>query len=571
MSLTLNGKTKYVPGVYGQVNVITSGATAIPNFNGLLIVGSAKQGIPYNAGKGYEVIRSFTSVSDAKAFYGDSDLVNAMAEAKKGGAGMVYLLNPAPLTQAKVTIKDTNTTPKNLFDLKPVFYGAAGNDIRVDISQSGNNLTISITPPKDTHYIAEDLDATGKVNVLLDSVSGLSVGDIIKSVDNNSTSVTTHTITDIDTQNNRITVDTAITSKTRAAYGRIFKHDTDNKKSKTWDKTISGLLNSILLWLNQTGYVVAEKQESYDGDITLIETISEYLGLISGATKGTSPTATETAEGDFVNCALTLDRLLEEFTSYTGGRVRIVNVVSGKPEVHGAFLSLANSVRTNEYPIVVVSGCELGDINLPKTNSSHPIQRAKGLNSDDFVLAGMGYNKLPAYKSLACQFAGLLSASRVEKNLTKDPITANEVEYFFGGYNRDTDTAAFVQAGVLVVETTKQGFVIAQAVNTYQKQESIWNASDDKTYLVQQRQIVDYVYEGFRSGMQVIAGSENLTEVTATALALGILDRFLSEGVIVDRKIVSVERVGNAIIVRPAITPIDATDFVGFELQVTIH
>lgn len=569
--ITIDGKTRTVPSVYGSIKVINSGSKAIPPFNGLLIVGNARQGVPYNAGKGYEVITAHSNLSDVRALYGDSDLSVAFAEAQKGGAGMVYLLNPAPLTKAGFTVKDTNVSPKSLFNLVPVSAGAPSNDIRLDVTNSGGVITITFTPVKDVHFLTADLDGTGSKTFSLDSLSGLAVGDVVKIADNDSVTYQSGTITDLDQINKRVILDTTITSVTQAKYARLFKQDLDNKKQKSWNATDAGLLNSIISWINATGLFTVTRPSNFDGDITLINgTYADYLMKLPSATKGTSPVATETVGGDFDLCAGALPKLLEEFTSFTGGRIRVINLVSGVGAVHSTYLGLASTLRTNQYSVVVVAGCNAGDINLQKNDNDYPIVRAKALNSDDFILAGMGLNDQPAYKSLAPQVAGMISANRIERNLTRDPINAVKVEYFFGEFNKESHTAPMLNAGVLIVETTKQGFVLSQAVNTYQKRDSIWNASDKKSYLIQQRQIVDYVYEGYKSAMETGVGSEGFTETVAVTIGLGTLDRFLADGVITDRKIVEVTRVGNAIITKPAITPLDATDFVGFELQVEI-
>lgn len=569
MPLTINGSTKQVPDVYGSIKVLNSGSATAPSFNGLLIIGSARQGIPYNAGKGYEVIKGFSSIADAKTFFGESDLVSGGSEAKKGGAGLVYFLNTAPLTRGQVTIQDSNTTPKNLFDLKPVSYGAVGNDIRLDITNNSGVISITQTPVKDAHFILQDLDATGSKVVKLDGLSGLAVGDNIKAIDNASATASNHVITDIDYQNNKIVLDVAITSKTQNQFARIFKLDTDNKKTKSWNITDSGLLQSIIDWFNTTGLFEVSRPINYDGDITMIQgTYANHFGLLSGATKGTSPIATAT---DWQGCANSLEKLLEEFTAFSGGKIRIVNILTPDATIHGQFLATAMSSRTNQHPLQIIAGCEKDDILLQKNNSNYPIQRAKGLNSDDFILAGIGYDDKPAYLSLAPQFAGMLSANPIQKNLTKDSIVANKVEYFFGEYNKETETAPMINAGVLVVQTEKSGFTIALATNTYQKRETIWNVSDKKTYLVQQRQIVDYVFDAYKEGMQSLVGTENVTEVIASAVGLNILDQKIAEGVITDRKIVSSYRVGNAFVTVPEITPLDATDFIGFELRVAIN
>ena len=572
MPITINGVTKQVPDVYGSVKILNSGASAIPNFNGLLIVGSARQGMPYTAGTGYQTILPFTNVADALAYYGESDLVSAMAEAKKGGAGVVNLLNTAPITKSSFTFMDTAGTPKALFDIIPVSYGAPSADTVITCTNTGGVITITIVPVKNVHFITTDLDATGAKTIALDGVSGLAVGDAIKTVDNASASYQSVNITDIDTINNKIIVDTTVVTRTQANYARILKLDTDNKRTRTWNTTDTGLLNSIMNWFTATSLFTVTRGSTYVGDITLINgTYNNALGLLASATKGTSPVATETVGGDFVLCASTLPRMFEEYTSFTKNRIRIVNVISSDLSyVHGAFLALASTQRQNQYSIQVVAGCALGDVNLAKSAPAYPIMRAKSLNSDDFILAGTGYDGMPPYKSLAPQFAGMLSANAVKRNLTADSVVATSVEYFFGDFNKETETTPMLASGVLIIQTDKSGYSIAQAVNTYQKHDAIWNISDKKTYLIQQRQIVDYVYETYRLGMNASVGTEGLTPITASSMGLDILDGLMVEGVITDRKIAYAKQVGNAIITAPSVTPLNAVDFIGFELLVAI-
>lgn len=572
MPLFLAGKRYDVPGVYGAIEVVNLGSVTLPAFNNLLIIGSARQGLPSTATgkKAHEFIYSTASISDAKDRFGVSDITDALEYAKAGGAGVVHLVNIAAITQASATIQDNDSVPADTFDVTPKdkYWGAPGNDIKLTIATASNVITVTITPPKNHRFLTADAATTSK-EITLESVDGLYVGKAIKIWDNAAASVQSTTITAVDTVNKKVTLaDNPAAAYTTANYARIFEEDSGNKEVYTFADTVS--ISEFINTIN-AGNIITLDRSTYTGLVP--QTLSaSYIQEITDATLGTSPVATETSGGDFDTFAESAVQYLEEFRNFTKVRIRILNIISKSSAVHAVYNTLANDLRNNyQMSVQVVAGVASGDIALATSENDHPVNRAKALNSDDFILAGMGINDIAAYKSFAPLVAGMMSGNTVKRNLTGDVVSATKVEKFFGVANRESETAVFVNAGVLIIGTDPDGFSIVQGVNTWQNHDNIWTEDGAHTYLIQQRQIVDFVFEGYSLQMKEGVGADNFTPTRASQKGLGILQVYQDEGFITGKKMLKAWREGNAVKTRPEISPIGTTDFVGFEMVVLIE
>lgn len=570
MPITIGGKTYDVPGAYGTIEVVNLGSVALPAFNNLIFVGSARKGLPSTTSatrKSYEFIKSFSSINDAKDWFGSSDLTRAMEYAKLGGAGVVHLVNIAPLTNGLATILDNQGIPVSTFDIVPKdkYFGAAGNDISITIATASGKPTITIIPPKLTKFLAVNA-LTTSTWLTLDDVEGLAVNQSIKLWSNASSGTQVTTIAEIDAVNNKIRIaDLPTAAYATADYARIFLEDIDRQEVKTFDSTAT--ITDIINWIN-SGSILTASRNNYSGIVptTLAKT---FFQTITGATKGTSPVAIETGGGSFDTFAAGAGQFFEQFTNYTKVRIRLLGLLSSSASVHAVYKALAADLRINmQYSIQIVTGCALGDIAL--TSGTDPITRAKALNSDDVILAGMGINGKAAYMSLAPLYAGMISANSVLKNFTSDIVAATTVEKFFGESNKATETVNYLTNGVLIVGTGANGFFIVQGVNTWQNHATVWTEDGAHSYLTMQRQIVDFVYEGYKNQMQEGVGADGYGPEAASAQGLAILDNYLREGFITSRRMLNAWREGNAVKTKPEIIPRDATDFVGFVLVVKI-
>lgn len=570
MPLSINGKTYTVPGVYGTVEVINLGSVTLPAFNNILVIGKAKKGIPYNATgkKGYEVIKAFTSLTAAREYYGGSELVTAIDYAKRGGAGVVYALNVCPLTNASATIQDNVGIPVNTFDIVPRedYFGAAGNDISITIATASSKPTITIIPPKLTKFLASNASISSKV-ITLENIEGLQIGQTILITDATASAPQSTSIIEIDTVNLTVTLNDLPTAAYAASgYARIYQENTDKQEVKTFESTVT--ITEIIAWIN-SGQILTADRKNYTG-IVPTTLAKKNIQNITSATKGTSPTATETSGGDFDLLAGKMPVTIEEFQNYTSVRLRISAVITSNATVHAVYKTLAITLRTNQNSIQTVVGAAKGDILLAESEAGHPIPRAKALNSADVIFAGMGIDSKAAYLTSAPLYAGMMSTSSVKRNFTNDSVNAMTVEKFFGESNKETDTKKYLAAGVLVFGSGKNGYYVIRGVNTYQNQDTIWNEQDKVSYLTQQMQIVDYVYEGYKQQMNEGVGADDFDETAARVKGLAVLQKYLDDKFITDRKMLKVYREGNAIVTEPQIAPIEATDFIGFKLKVLI-
>ena len=568
MPLTIGSKTWTVPGAYGTIEVINLGSVSLPAFNNIIFVGSSRRGLPSTSSatrKSYEFIKSFSSLADAQDFYGSSILTQAFQEAQIGGAGVINLVNVAPLTNGLATVKDNAGTPVTTFDIVPEdkFFGSAGNDISLTISTASSNTTFTIIPPKLTKWLTAYASTTSTW-LSPENVEGLAVNQAIKLWDNSASAPQATTIMEIDSTNLKIRIaDLPTSAYAASAYARIFLEDTDHQEVATFASTAS--ITDVISFINK-GSTFNATRGVYTGAVptTLTKT---YFQTFTGATKGTSPVATDSASGSYDTFAASAGQWFATFTNYTGVRIRILGLLDSAAAEHLVYSGLALTLRTNnQYSIQVVSGCALGDILL--SSGTDPITRAKALNSDDFILAGMGYDGKAAYLSLAPRFAGMMSANSVLHNFTNDSISATTVEYLLGASNVDV-TAKFLAAGVLVIGTGAN-FYIVQGINTWQNQATRWTSDGAHTYKIMQRQIVDYVYEGYKTQMNRVVGADGYGPAVASAQGLSILNKYERGGFITDYKMVDAWRDGDAVLTKPNIVPAEETDFVGWILQVTV-
>ncbi len=570
MPITIGSKTHHVPGFYGIIEVVNLGNTALPAFNNLIMVGSSKKGIPFNitGKKGYEVIKTFASINEAKEFYGVCDLTKAAEFAKEGGAGVIHFVNVASLTPFSAVLKDNQSASKTVCGIAPAdkFYGASGNDISITIATTSNKTTITIIPPKLTKFLSANASTSSKV-ISLDDVEGLFIGQSVKLVDNTHALQST-SIVSINSANNKVELaDLPSSAFATSGYARIFQEDTGHQETKAFDGTSTA--DDVVSWIN-SGKVLKAERGNNEGVVptTLAKT---YVMSLPGATKGTSPAATETSGGSFDAFANSAMQLFEEFTNFTKVRLRLLNLLSSDSSVHAVYNALAKSLRNKQYSIQVISGVALGDIDKAKSNADHPINRAKSINSGDFILAGMGKDNKAAYLSSAPFVGGIMSSSSVKRNLTNDVVSALKVEKFFGESNKETETEQYLKSGVLLIGTGKNGYYLIQGVNTYQNHSKIWNEEDDTSYLIQQRQIVDYFFESYKEQMEQGVGADGYDTTIARTQGLGVIKTFIDDGFLTDGKMLKVWKEQNAIYTKPQIKPIDATDFVGGIVQVLIE
>jgi len=558
MPIFIDGKSYFVPDVYGATQVVNLASGAIPAFNGLLMIGKAKKGIPYDGGLGQEVIKAYSDPNSLIKDFGRGDLVTAFKQAKKQGAGVIYVVNVAKTTQTKATI--VNAT-KSVFDVTTKGYGQETKDIQFSVVTADTKRVISVKPVKNVFFINKAVLATD-TTIFFEDVEGLAVGDFKVMT---ATGIADVKILEVNV-NGKFAVLSVAVGKAIASGNNIFQVDEDNEETYTVASTDP--IEMIIEKVNAGSKLVTlERKVAYDG---VIADMDSYVGEIASATKGTSPNPTEIVGGDWDILAGKLPQLFEEFSNFTKARVRLVNILTPNASIHAIYRDLATTLRGLYYSIKVIAGCDKGDIEKATSDTAHPIKRAKALNSDEITLAGMGVDDLPAYLSLAPQYAGILQANSVKHNITWDNIVAGIVEKFFGESNKETETATYLQNGVLIARTGANGFFIAQAVNTYQNQANIWDMSNERTYLDMQRQIADFAFEVIRKELLGGVGNEAYSLSYGMKRVSGVIETLVKEGILKGGSVESGKTESGAMYIVPTIIPAESIDFIGFTMKIII-
>lgn len=547
-------RTNGIPGGYANVSVINIGAATAPGFNALLIVGSARGGIPYDVGTGDKAIKAFSSEADAIDYYGKSPLTDALGYAKNGGAGTVHLLNAANLTRAEIVLADA--VAANTLKLVANKYGAAENDIKVTIATDGTDVTMTLTPPKDTIFLTADSGTTSK-QLNVEHTANIAAGDTIYLVANNVATPQAMTVVAVDPDNKRIEVSAvATTDSTTAQYARIFKTDTSNEEVYTY--TTSTTVTDLIAEIN-SGNLFTASRESYSGNLPADQS-AEYFQNLTSATPGTSPVATTSGDGDFDLVKAGLSQQLDEYENATGTQMRIISVVASEAAVHAVFAGLANERRALMKPVLIVVGTALADIDASTSASNYPAKRAENLNNDSVILCGMGINGDAGYQSFAPYFAGMIAASAPNSNLTNDSLSVASVEKTISSTNEVSLLKPLLAKGVVVPRYTNAGVVIARAISTLQENSTEWTLSNT-TFLIQQRQIVDYVLKAGLAVITVFSGTN--AEVIDVRMALDqMLSTAVTQGLIVDYSFLPGTKDGDTITVTPVVSPTVGVDFV---------
>lgn len=141
MGFQFNGKTYNVPGVYSLLQVVRQGGVNLPDFNVGVIIGKSMKGAPYTStsgDKGSEIILAYNDANALAKDYGYDDIYDLFKQAQGQGAGVIFVLNAQPNTQASATLVDASDVASLTAKAAPKNYGVFGNDIQIGVADSGN-------------------------------------------------------------------------------------------------------------------------------------------------------------------------------------------------------------------------------------------------------------------------------------------------------------------------------------------------------------------------------------------------------------------------------------------------
>ena len=380
MPLTLpNGQTFFVPGVFAVTQVVNESGTDVPVFNVGVIIGKQQKGVPYTQGiqngsvppvmTADQFILPFTNSADLAAEGGDSgdnDILTMFGYAKAQGAGTVFTLNVNPLTALSgVAINNNAGTPALSLTAKSVGFGAEANDIQLTIASSIHTI---VPPMKETFFTADSLTTDTTVHV--GNAGKYQAGASVYATDNSATAPIPLTVLSVDPVNNTVTFTTTVgTALTKAHYARLFML---NSAGAVTSSALTDS-NALTSFYSNNGILTAAVVAGVTPPTTLAAT---FLGTVAGATQATSPTATST---DWSAIANNFQRWNTEFAIINQVYIRYLLLGTSDSTNHAAFSALATSMAGINKPIICISGCALGDINLTFERCLLPDQTGKGI------------------------------------------------------------------------------------------------------------------------------------------------------------------------------------------------
>jgi hypothetical protein len=421
-------------------------------------------------------------------------------------------------------------------------------------------FTFSFIPTKNEKMIAANAIA-GQNFLWIDSIEGISVGnvfDLMTSADGKLTSVT---ITFINTTYNstvggyKVLIETAIVGATvtKANYARLIQSDTS--KETTVDFTFAE-------WDLET--IVHKLNEYQDELIFAIHTAatttpaafsSDYFSEIGTATLGTTPAVSST---DYLAIAGLFPDWRKDFLYEHKINIRVINLATSDTAIHSAFDALATLMKGNEYkqPLQIVAGTAAGE------TPAQWVTRAKNLNSDQVILPAIGFDDKPSYLSFAPQVFGAMLANPVTHNLTRDRVIASSLE----GELTDTEIAYCTKNGVMLAIKGKYGIKISQGINTYQDHSHEWNEADKMTYLIQQRGLADYFHVGIMEGLdEALIGNDRVTLNDVIGFLNASASAYIEAGYVITIRFKEIKKVELGFLIKTEIVLPDVTDFIGIE------
>ena len=551
MGLNLDGKSFFVPGAFAVTKILQLGGQNLPVFNVGVIIGKQMKGAPYTQGTGSTpaqtadlFIQPYSDANDLIADYGDEgdcDITAFFNQAKKQGAGTVFVLGGAPTTKMSGGVVP-NAEAVTAITVASRGFGAQFNDIQLTIAASVH----TIIPPKNVTFLSAD-SGTG-TTISVKNVKPYHVGETIYLVDNAYAAPVAKVIDGIDTLNSALTLHTAVAASALVAnYARIFQMDTDNQEVSGALTTVPAVQNFYATSANLSAVCAAGISLM---PVTLAAT---FVGDLTSAIKATSPAMTAT---DWQAIAAAFPRWNEEFAIANKFYMRVIGLVTSDAANQASFSALAVSMRTNGRPVAIVTGAALSvaDASVPALTLA--------LNSDDVQFAARGLDGVAAYKSLAGQLFGIRLANSVAHNQTNDEIVCSTVEKAYS--QLDAALTTLCNAGAVVPVMTKTGYKVSQGLTTYQDHSTTFNPASRKTYLVMCRDLADFSLRATLEVLDAQVGADGVTAPVLSAVVRQVLETLKSDyGYILDYKINRIYKQGNAFVVDRSVSIDTPTDFIG--------
>jgi hypothetical protein len=550
LNTTPSGLSVRVPGVYVAEEVIKSTPGPLPEFNVPIVMVGAEEGYPYNVKDSRQITESITqwqlcnTPSKVRSVYGQDSEAGIIAKYLwRHGFPQGYFVCLSALTRGQIIA--TSAGPINQLVIYGRKYGWPANWIKL----SWASLTLVIQPPQNySRLTASSASASNKVYVR--DNSWVSVGMTLEIGDNDSPNVTKVVDgvgTEIDANGQlapwiRFTA-TVGAVYTTAQYAAVAVYSPTLKESPD---AFADLEEAFQYLQNDSKYLFATKHAAFT-NATLISVASltclKDITAWSSVTLGVSPTPTASDVANFIT-----DMDESEWEAFILDMQKIPHafyVGLSSSTAHASMRDWATAKRIlgPDEAISVTSGAGWGDVVLAAGDDTDPLFRLAALNSQDFMLAIAGMDRLAAYLTKGPAVFAHRVGNAIPHNLTNDELVCESHEVMWDEINSG-ELTTLLDRGALThrLNPSLKRFVIAQGLLTLQQNDEAWNEVGASTPLAMQRDNADFVDRIIAEEFEIIQIGAD--KVTAASVA-GVLRRkaeklLLKRGLVTDWGINSV-------------------------------
>lgn len=500
MSVFFGGKLLVSPTTASAINDEAMRNQNLGVGNAVALIGRSTSGKPKTALR-------LSSPSDAVAKLGSGELLDAVLaafapSAETDGPGEVIALRVNPATQATGTIMAAGAVP--VINLTSENYGLDQNQIKYKF-ESGSIEGLRVTTQKGLAYFSKDnvfrkafsviysgAQATATMTItgtslVLAAPAGTTVATIDLSV--------YKTVQDVVDRINTVASFTAVVLDGNYAAPALNGLDYATAVSVKTLYTARADLQAIVDYLNSSSesYVTATRVAA----VGVLPAISAFT-FLTGGSDGTVSNS-DWSDG---------------FTAMQSVDAQWISPVSSDPAIHAmadAHCAFMASVGKKERR--AVCGTPLATTDVAAATL------AKAINSDRTSLVHLGHYNYDAMGALvlyppyitAALLAGMFAAVSPGTPLTNKSIKVRGLER---DLRNPTDTDVLLNAGVLPLENTAQGFKVVQSVST-------WLTNTNYNRVEQScGAALDYVARSVREALDVLRGAKAGPLVLSRAVSI---------------------------------------------------
>lgn len=488
MSVFFNGRLLVTP---TSASVVDDSALANRNLtvgNILAIVGPSEGGAPKTALR-------FGSPSEAEAVLRSGELLEAVRRAfnpsaQTGGPSTVIAVRANPATRASLSLNTPSAGPA--INLVSTDYGAYTNRIKVRL-QSGTTRGKKLTTQLDADYYTADnvyrgpfsLQYTGPAltctlnvntsNIQIEAPTGTNIATLDYAL--------YPTVQSLVDAINLVSGLTASVLEGNGAFPSTALDRFNGTDIKTTAVTVTAINSEITAWFNSVGegFLTATRAGT-----TVPPVNTPGFVFLSGGSDGSL------VNGDYSDCFTVLQSVDAQWVVPLSGNLAVL----AQADAHCAYMSTVGKSERR-----AICGMAAG------TSDADAISAAYSVNSDRTSLVHIGmydYDSagaltLYAPYIMAAMIAGAFAGSNPGTSMTNKSLRIRGLER---SLRNPTDTDVLIDAGLLCVETTNQGFKVVKSVTT-------WLVNDNYNRVeVSTGTALDFVVRNVREALDVLRGEK---------------------------------------------------------------